>query len=459
MAEELFIPQLGQTVEEVTLIEWLAEEGAKVDFGTPILDVETDKAVFPVEANAAGYLHRGPYNNGDIIPVLTVVATIGKKDEVFDVKVSKQPDPSSEPEQPPIEITPGEGIPSETVIKTSEKTFISPRAKNLVEKMNVDAQAITPTGGGGIRIAERDVIAYLERLPKATPLAQNVASREGIDLAQVVGTGTGGTITKADVQNAITERKTVQDAGSILKEPISTPEISPVQKESVPLKGVRKIIFDRMGTSVHTTARVTLVSEVDATRLVEVREQLKARVSESWGFTPGYNDLLAAIVIRALSEHPYMNARLSEDGTEIQYLSSINLGLAVDTEKGLVVPVIKNTIHKGLKEIGLEYRNLIERARAGRSLPDDISGGTFTITNLGMFEIDAFTPVINLPELAILGVGRIAPKAVPVDGQVVIRNMMTLSLVFDHRLVDGAPAAKFLQRIKEYIEFPLLLVG
>jgi pyruvate dehydrogenase E2 component (dihydrolipoamide acetyltransferase) len=154
-----------------------------------------------------------------------------------------------------------------------------------------------------------------------------------------------------------------------------------------------------------------------------------------------------------------MNARLSSDGTSIEWLSRVNLGMAVDTERGLLVPVIKDADLKGLKAFGSEFRSLVDRARAGRSLPDDLSGGTFTITNLGMYDIEAFTPVINMPEIAILGVGRISPKVVPVNDQPGIREMWTLSLVFDHRLVDGAPAAKFLQRIKQYIESPYLLLG
>jgi pyruvate dehydrogenase E2 component (dihydrolipoamide acetyltransferase) len=181
--------------------------------------------------------------------------------------------------------------------------------------------------------------------------------------------------------------------------------------------------------------------------------------TEEWGFAPGYNDLLGLIVTRALREFPYMNARLGEDGSSIEHLPSVNLGLAVDTERGLLVPVVRNAGQKGLRAIASEFRALVERARAGRSLPDDLAGGTFTITNLGMYDVDAFTPIINLPEAAILGVGRIQPKAVVREGQIVSRQMWTLSLVFDHRLVDGAPAARFLQRIKQLIENPYLLLG
>jgi pyruvate dehydrogenase E2 component (dihydrolipoamide acetyltransferase) len=224
--------------------------------------------------------------------------------------------------------------------------------------------------------------------------------------------------------------------------------------EHVPLKGVRGIIAERMGTSIHTTARVTLLMEVDATEFVTMRERLKARVAEEWGFAPGYNDLLAKVVAMALRQFPYMNARLTSDA--IEHLAHINLGMATDTERGLLVPVIRDADKKSLRQFGTEFRELVDRARKGRSLPDDLTGGTFTITNLGMYDVMAFTPVINLPEAAILGVGCITPKPVVRNGQVEVRQMLVLSLVFDHRLVDGAPAARFLQYVKDLIEEPYL---
>jgi pyruvate dehydrogenase E2 component (dihydrolipoamide acetyltransferase) len=212
-----------------------------------------------------------------------------------------------------------------------------------------------------------------------------------------------------------------------------------------------------MGSSVRTTARVTLLMEIDATEFVSMRNRLKEKVSEEWGFTPGYNDLLAKVVASALRKFPYMNARLTVDA--IEHLTHINIGLAVDTERGLLVPVIRDADVKSLRQFGVEFRELVERARQGRSLPDDLNGGTFTITNLGMYDVDGFTPVINLPEAAILGVGRISPKPVVRGESIAVRQMWTLSLVFDHRLVDGAPAARFLQHIKQLIEEPYLLLA
>jgi pyruvate dehydrogenase E2 component (dihydrolipoamide acetyltransferase) len=307
-----------------------------------------------------------------------------------------------------------------------------------------------------LRVAERDVLAYLSEQPKATPLAQKVAVEAGLDLAGVTGSGPRGRIVKEDVARALGERQATQPAPT--QAPVSAVPLPEAEvTERIPLKGVRAIIAERMGTSVHTTARVTLVMEVDATEFVSVRNRLKEKVAGDWSFAPGYNDLLALIVAAALRKFPYMNARLAPDAIEV--LAHVNLGMAVDTERGLLVPVIRDADRKNLRQFGTEFRQLVDRARIGRSLLDDLSGGTFTITNLGMYDVDAFTPVINLPEAAILGVGRIAAKAVPKGEAIVVRQMMTLSLVFDHRLVDGAPAARFLQYIKQLIEEPYLLIA
>jgi len=444
MAEEVFIPKLGQTVEEVTLINWLVEDGDKVSQSQELIEVETDKAIFTVEANAKGFIHIGPYKEGDVVPVLTVVAIIGKETDAFSVE-APAPAVDSVPTESPIpEAAPVPGVPLEpspTAAGNGERLFISPRAQKLASEKGVDPTQVTPTGYEGIRIVERDVISYLTSIPKATPVAQKMAAATGVDLRSVAGTGPGGKIVKDDITRAA--------------QPTAAQQLEIIER--IPLKGVRGIIAERMGNSVHTTARVTLLMEVDATEFVAMRERLKVTVSEEWGFAPGYNDLLAMIVASALRRFQYMNARLAPDAIEI--LGHVNLGMAVDTDRGLLVPVILDADQKSLRQFGTEFRALVERARNNRSMPEDLTGGTFTITNLGMHDVDAFTPVINLPEAAILGVGRIAPKVVPYKGEIAIRQMWTLSLVFDHRLVDGAPAARFLQYIKQLIEEPYLLVA
>jgi len=450
MAIEFFIPKLGQTVEEVRIASWLVADGAHVEKGQAIIEVETDKAVFPVEANGDGILHRGPFIDGDVVPVVTTVAIIGSVDDRFEVKGLDESAPIiSPPEAGSQSIDFSASANSKQ--EPASQFFASPRARVLATEKNVDLGKVTPTGGQGIRVVEQDVLKYLSELPKASPVAQKMAAETGVALDSLRGSGPGGRIMKNDVE------RTLQMESSARKPEAAQPESGGDVLERLPLSGVRAIIAERMATSVHSTARVTLVMEVDATEFVTLRERLKVRLADEWGFAPGYNDLLAKITAVALRKFPYMNARFTTDA--IEYLKPINIGMAVDTERGLLVPVIRNADQKNLHRFAQEFRDLVDRARNRKSLPDDLSGGTFTITSLGAFGVDAFTPVINLPEAAILGVGRIAEKVVPRDGQAVIRSMLTLSLVFDHRLVDGAPAARFLSYIRELIEEPQLLVS
>lgn len=416
MVTEVILPVLGETMNEGTIVEWVKKEGDPVERGDILFVLESDKATLEVEAPTKGFLRQILVPAGQTVPVLTVVAlitTTADEDLAASVPVSEaQIAEAAEPTTIEPETLKPETWQPETRI------FASPRARKLAQEKGVDLALVTGTGPNG-RIVERDVLTYI-----------GVSERVG----------------EAGVEAAVVS-------------PPSAPAVEAPAVESVPFTGLRRIIAERMATSARTTARVTLVTEADATAFVEIREQLKARVTEEWGFAPGYNDLLGLIVARALREFPYMNAHLSADGQTIERQSVVNLGMAVDTERGLLVPVIRNADQKGLRAFGTELRALVERARAGKSLPDDLTGGTFTITNLGMYDVDAFTPIINPPETAILGVGRIQPKPVARDGEIVVRQMWALSLAFDHRLVDGAPAARFLQRIKQLIENPYLLLG
>jgi pyruvate dehydrogenase E2 component (dihydrolipoamide acetyltransferase) len=430
-----------------------------------VLEVETDKAVFPVEANASGVIHLGPFKKGDVVPVITTVALIGKAEDRFAASTSSAVQtPAVEASAAAAATAPqtaastpaadAAAIGNVTPHKdwglrpdTSTHPFASPRARKLALEKQVDLRQVAATGGSGVRVIERDVLDFLAQAPRPTPVAKRVAEEAGVSLQGLAGSGPGGRITRADVEHALQGEPAPAPETAL---PATEPDVI----ERIPLTGVRAIIAERMAMSVHTTARVTLVMEVDATQLVQMRERLKGRVEGEWGFAPGYNDLLAKMVATALRKFPYMNARLTEDA--ILHLKAINMGMAVDTERGLLVPVIRDADQKSLRQFGLEFRQLVERARQRKSLPDDLSGGTFTITSLGAFGIDAFTPVINYPEAAILGIGRIAPRPTVVDGQLTVRTMCTLSLVFDHRLVDGAPAARFLAYLKEIIEEPYL---
>jgi len=439
MAKELFIPKLGQTVEEVTLQDWQVKDGDKVEKGQTIIEVETDKAVFPVESTASGVVHLGPFKPGQVVPVLTVIAVIGSAEDVFQTSTSVN-QPVEEPVQS-TETRPTAAASPVSAVPQNERVFISPRAKKLAAENHLDWTHITPTGDDGRRIVEQDVVKYLTSRPRVSPLAEKIAGATGVDLNQVQGTGPGGRIMKTDVLQAVRTESPADAASEVIK--------------VVPLTGLRGVIYSRMGESTQQTSRVTLFMEADATRFVELREMLKEKFSKEWGFSAGYNDLLAKICGQALREFPYMNARVN--GNQIEWLRPINMGMAVDTDRGLVVPVIKNVNEKSVHQFGQEFRALGDKARAGTLLPDEMNGGTFTITNLGGNDVIAFTPVINLPQAAILGVGKITPALAMKNGQVVEYQKLILSLVFDHRIVDGAPAARFLQWIKDRVEFPELL--
>jgi pyruvate dehydrogenase E2 component (dihydrolipoamide acetyltransferase) len=275
---------------------------------------------------------------------------------------------------------------------------------------------------------------------QASPVARRIAEGASLDLTGVSGTGPRGRIMRQDVERAL-EQQDLQQAPDTLAAPVG-PEA---------LSGLRAIIAQRLTASWRERPHVTVTTEADATNLVAARQQATAELERK----VSYDAFLVALVARALREHPAVSVRLTAAGLE--QLSEINIGVAVDTERGLLVPVVRDAATKNLAQIQHTLQELVERTLSGKSLPDDLVGGTFTITNLGMFEIDAFTPIINPPESAILGVGRIVNKPVGLEGQIVLRDMMTLSLSFDHRLIDGAPAARFLQRIKQLIERPFAL--
>lgn len=465
MAVEVIIPKQGQTVEVVRLVRWLAKEGDAVRRGDPILEIETDKAVFEVEAPADGVLRQVEYPEGAEVPVVTRVAFIAAPNEDLSAVAggpTAAPMPSGAPA--PAAAPAAAAAPAPTG-GARERIFVSPRARKAAREAGLtDLSAIVGSGPEG-RIVEADVLAYVARAAAApapamveaaapvSPLAQRMAADLGVDLSQVVGTGPGGRITKADIERAA--QKVAAPAPTVT--PAPAPAAAPTAvpsgvRQVVPLRGIRGRIAQRMRESVDTAAHVTIFTEVDATELVALRTRLKDD-----GINVSYNDLMVFIVARALRDHPALNA--TQVGDEIHYLEPIHIAVAVDTDRGLLVPVIRDADKKGLAQISAEFAALAQAAKEGRSQPDDLTGGTFTITNLGMYEIDGFTPIINPPQCAILGVGRIIEKPVGRDGQIVLRKMMVLSLSFDHRLVDGAPAARFLQQVKRLVERPHLLLA
>lgn len=457
MAVEIVMPRFGWTMEEGLLAEWAKRDGDAVKTGDVLFTVEGDKALNEVESFETGILRIPP----DSPPPGTMVRVGARL--AYIVQPGERAPFEGQPSSAAPVATPVASLPGTTTIAASSEAVpaapiahpqtarhaVSPRARRIAAELKIDITRVSGSGRTG-RIIERDVRAASQARPapaevRASPLARRAAAEMGVDLEQLAAARPGQRLERADVEAAA--RQTTA----------SMAEASPVGGQSAPMSPVRRLTAERMLAGVHQTAPVTLTTEVDATELVRLRGQLKTDPQASTQPVPSYTDLMAKLAAHALLEHPALNARL--EGETIIQSSAIHIGLAVDTDRGLLVPVVREVQTKGLRQIAREAAALIERARAGRLSADEMRGSTFSITNLGMFAIDAFTPIINLPECAILGLGRIVPKQVVVDAateRLAIRQMMFLSLTFDHRLVDGAPAARGLQRIKQLVEQPYL---
>jgi pyruvate dehydrogenase E2 component (dihydrolipoamide acetyltransferase) len=278
-----------------------------------------------------------------------------------------------------------------------------------------------------------------------------MAKEAGLDLTMVEGTGKDSRVMASDVKRALVRARTTAET---VEQPLSVAPVAGTVGQVVPLSGVRGVIAQRMSQSAHTAAAVTTMTQADATELVRLREGLRQEWKATVGLTPSYNDLLLVVLAKALGEYPYMNAHLVDE--EIRQLGEINIGLAVDTERGLIVPVLKGVQGKLLADVVRLSHTLVQRVRKGKLLPDDLRGGTFTLSNMGAFDVEASTPIINPPECAILGVGRIALRPAAFEGELCLRHTVTLSLTYDHRAIDGAPAARFLERVKKLVEQPHL---
>lgn len=432
------MPQLGLTMERGKVVKWLVGAGDTIERGQPIFEVETDKAIVTVEAQQGGKVARILVAEGEEAPVGAAVAVLegGGAPEAAPQPVEARPEPKPAPKAAPP--------------TAAAKVEASWKARAEARKAGLDIASIAGTGPGG-RVVAADVARALAakaaapvRAARATPAAERLAAALGLEVSDIAGTGPGGRVMEEDVLGAAAAL--IRGRGAAPAGPARAGVV-----ERVPLTGVRGLVSRRMAESARETARVTLFREVDASALMRLRERLQGE-----GVEATYSDILVRVCAEALRRHPEANARLGEGA--IEWLGEVNVGLAVDTERGLLVVVIKGADGKSLREIAQERARLVEAARSGRIGPDDLTGGTFTITNLGMYGVEGFTPVINLPECCILGVGRIVKKPVVVGDEVVVRPMMTLSLVFDHRVIDGAPAARFLDTIARLVEEPALLL-
>jgi len=461
MAREVVMPQLGLSMDSGRIARWLRQSGDRVEAGDVLLEVESDKATVEVEAIASGILHivQGAEGGidiavGEVIAYLLAEGEEPPVDEGGNSEVITTPPPEIATADLAEVSTEGAEDRAQQRLRP-DRPPATPAARRRAREIGGDWRLATGMGPGG-QIKERDVIRLATELgaipsppkdeggateerPRISSVARRLAESVGLDVQELVRRYPNKRLDRADMERAIREMvsttRTDGEAGE-----------SPAHRR--PMTGLRHLIADRMAQSAHTNAPVTLTTEADATGLVRLRAEWKA--DPQTPVVPSYNTLLAKLVAKALLEHPELNASLDSD--EIVYWETVHIGIAVDSERGLVVPVFRDVQAKSVRELALEMEELLSRANEGEAMPDELTGSTFTITNLGLYEIDAFTPIINPPECAVLGVGRLKDKWVVVEGTPVVRTMLALSLTFDHRLVDGAPAARFLQRIKQLIE-------
>jgi pyruvate dehydrogenase E2 component (dihydrolipoamide acetyltransferase) len=415
VAIEIKVPRLGQGMESGTVVRWLKSEGDRVEKGEPLYELDTEKVTQEVEADASGVLLKIAVQEGEV-PVGATVAVIGEEGEQVEL----------EPQVPEDE--PAEGSPSAQAVEETPAEEGSPGPAREQEReagreavAEASAEAAAPSRADG-RI-------------KASPLARRIARERGIDLASLRGTGPEGRIVAEDVERAVAA---------------PAPAVAPTEVESRPLTSIRKTIARRL-TAAWEVPVFQLVVSADMTRASDLLARLKARDPD---VRVTVTDLLTKVCGAALMRHRDVNVQYTDEA--ILVFPSANIGLAVAAPQGLVVPVIRNAERLSLAEIATARSDVVGRARDAKLRREDLEDGTFTISNLGMFRVEQFTAVLNPPQAAILAVGATEERAVAVDGELVVRPMLTLTATFDHRAVDGAPAAEFLGTIKDLLEDPAL---
>lgn len=452
MAQEVLMPKLGLTMTEGTIEEWKYKEGDSVKKGDILFSVATDKLTNDVEAEADGVLLKILLPEGETAPCKAVIAYIGEAGEVI-----AEGGASAESTAAQAPASSASAVPAKTPIATRDPgapVLASPAAKKLAKEKGVDLALVAGTGPKG-RITLEDVEAYLTA-PKAnepaaevktSPLAAKLAEELGVDVSKIQ---TDGRVMKADVLTAV---------GVCTADPAAeaAPAISTGDNDVAPVKvnPLRRSIAANMTNSWHTSPRVTYTFAVDVTAMKALRAKLKDSLKEQ-GIKLTYNHILMKVVAKALMEFPDVNASFADN--MLTRHKHVNMGLAVAKGDGLIVPNVKNADSKSLAEIAKETEALIEATRSGNIDMKDMTGGTFTISSLGPYGVRSFSPIINQPELAILGVCDIVDTPIVCNGEIVIRPMMNLCLTADHRVVDGVMASKFMKRVVELLENLYLLL-
>src|SRR5436190_5797193 len=410
MATKVHMEALSPTMEEGRLVKWTKHEGDAVKSGDTLAEVETDKAVMELVARADGQLLKVLVAEGATVPVGNIVAWIGKAGEKVDGAGSAE-----------------QGAAKPAPAAAAPRPASAPAA--------IPAPLAAPADATRV---------------KASPLAKRIAKDVGVDLKLVQGSGPGGRVIKRDVEAGATQ------ARSATPTPVSRlPAPSGAPYEDVQLTQIRKTIAKRLAASIGPIPHFFLTTEIDMERAAEAREALNKQLGEAGGKI-SFNDIIIKAVALALVQHRACNAWFQED--HIRYWNEVHIGMAVAIEDGLITPVIRNAELKSLRQIGVEARELAGRARNRRLKPEEYTGSTFSISNLGMFDIDQFTAVINPPEAGIIAVGSITPKAVPDGDRIVSRRRMRLTMSCDHRVIDGATGAAFLKTLKQMLENPLAMV-
>lgn len=448
MATEVIMPKFGMAQEEGQVIRWFIQEGESIQEGEPLLEVMTDKVSMEVEAPASGVLRAIRAKAEDVVPVAKIIAYIVAPGEDW-----------SPPEEPETEAQMAAATtaskPTET-LETPAPVLATPVAQRIARERGIDLARIDGSGLQG-RITREDVEAQAVGLTsisttipeaagkvRATPSARRIAREQGVSLSLLQGSGPRGRIQAADVEDFLTSPAFIRAAH--------------LQEEQIiPLTGMRRIIAERMAQSARTAPHITFSLHADVTQLEVLRKHANQRLAETGGPKVSLTAILVQIVAWALRHHPWMNASLEEDGIHLK--PQINIGLATALDQGLIVPVIPEADRKTLPLIATEINDLTTRARAGRLTPDEVVGGTFTISNLGMFGIETFSAILNPSETGILAVGMVVREPVAIENDViVVRPRMSLTLSADHRVVDGVMAARFLAEVKTVIEAPSLML-
>ncbi|NOX32736.1 MAG: 2-oxo acid dehydrogenase subunit E2 [Deltaproteobacteria bacterium] len=437
------MPKLGMTMKVGKISKWYKNEGDSVEKGEDLFEVETEKITNKIESPGSGILFQIVVPAGTIVPIGTILAVIAEKEEQPERIEGIQ---AGEVVEMDSESTKSQSTEAETGSKKKKRILSTPSARRLAKELGVDL-ALVPGTGPDEKIKEADVLKFHEKgppAPKISPLAAEIARQEGLDISIITGTGENGKITRQDIEGFLA---TAGDAN----------QDAPPKVRVIPFEGMRKAIADNMHGSLQNTAQLTTFTEVDVTEMVRFKDIVKAEYKKDDSIKISYNDIILMATARALMRHPIMNSTLV--GEEILIHDSVHLGIAVALSEGLIVPKLRNAEKKNLLQIAREVRQLAKKAREGALGVEEVTGGTFTISNVSMLGMDGFTPVLNPPETGILGVGRVKEKPSVFNGEITIRHMMTLSLTFDHRIVDGAPAMMFLNDLARYLEQPMLIMA